>query len=140
MGPRGLTLIEVLVAAVILLVGTASLLYLFTSLGGHRTAQRLGQVQALARSAVDLARGEWLRNWSLPLGQDSVGEVRLRVGPGGEFLTSFTPPPGYQVELRVTGDGQVRSQDVVRTIVVVVQDPQGRSYEFATRVVRPVEW
>lgn len=139
MGPRGLTLIEVLVAAVVLLVGTASLLYLFTSLGGQRTAQRLNQVQALARSVVDLARGEWSRNWSLPSGHNSEGEVRLRVGPRGDFLTSFTPPQGYQVELRVTGDGQVRSQDVVRTVVVVVQDSQGRSYEFATRVARPVE-
>lgn len=139
MGPRGLTLIEVLVAAVILLVGTSSLLYLFTSLGGQRTAQRLNQVQALARSVVDLVRGEWSRSWSLPLGQDTSGEVRLEVGPGGEFLTSFTPPPGYRVELWVTGDSQWRSQDVVRTVVVVVQDPQGRSYRFATRVVRPVE-
>lgn len=139
MNPKGLTLIEVLVAAVVLLVGTSSLLFLFNSLGGHRTAQRLNQVQALARSVVDLARAEWSRDWSLALEQDSEGEVRLRVGPEGEFLTSFAPPPGYQVELRVTGDGRVRSEDVVRTVRVVVTDFQGQSYEFATRVARPAD-
>jgi len=136
---RGLTLIEVLVAAVVLALGTSALLYLVNALGGQRTAQRLTQVQAVVRSVTDLVRGEWSRTWGLPLGNNSQGEVELRVGPGGDALTSFVPPEGFQVTLLVSGDGATRAQDTVRTVRIRVQDPQGRVHEYATRVARPTD-
>lgn len=139
MSRRGLTLIEVLVAAVVLALGTSALLYLTNALGGQRTAQRLTQVQAVARSVTDLVRGEWSRTWGLPVGNNSQGEVELRVGPGGDILSSYVPPQGFRVTLYVSGDGATRAQDTVRTVRIRVQDAQGRAYEYATRVARPTD-
>lgn len=139
MSRRGLTLIEVLVAAAILALGTAGLLYLLNALGGQRTAQRLTQVQAVVRSVTDLLRAEWSSSWGLPTGNEASGPVELRVGPGGDVLTAFSPPSGYQITLVVTGDGQTRGRDTVRTVRIRVQDPQGRTHEYATRVARPAD-
>lgn len=126
-------------AAVVLALGTSALLYLVNALGGQRTAQRLTQVQAVVRSVTDLVRGEWSRTWGLPLGNNSQGEVELRVGPGGDVLTSFVPPEGFQVILLVSGDGATRAQDTVRTVRIRVRDNQGRVHEYATMVARPAD-
>lgn len=139
MSRRGLTLIEVLVAAAILALGTAGLLYLLNALGGQRTAQRLTQVQAVVRSVTDLLRAEWSSSWGLPRGNEASGPVELRVGPGGDVLTAFSPPSGYRITLVVTGNGQTRGQDTVRTVMIRVEDPQGRTHEYATRVARPAD-
>lgn len=139
MNHRGLTLIEVLVAVLVLALGTSALLYLFGALGGQRTAQRLTQVQAVVRSVNDLIRAEWSSNWSLPFGGDQGGEITFSVGPGGQLFTSYSPPPGFQVTLVVSGDAPTRAQDVVRHVRILVRDPQGRVHEYATRAVRPVD-
>jgi len=139
---RGLTLIEVLIAIALLAIAGVMLGYFSTSFTATRGALIDTKGQAFARSYIDTLRARWAvsgdyANTLLP----DPGEV--------------PPPQGYRYAVTVYDDkggviaryayrpglppAPAPNRSPLKTVVLEVTTPDGRTLRFATQLAAPPE-
>ncbi|WP_119313447.1 type IV pilus modification PilV family protein [Calidithermus terrae] len=122
----GLTLIEVLVALVIIAVTTMLLGYFISGFTATSTSRSDTQAQVFARSYFEAVRSEW----STPL------DFRNKPLPDPATLASL--PSGFRVlNYSVTSVETVGTDEVLRDVRIEIRDPKGKVSVFETRVVKP---
>ena len=115
---RGFTVVEVLVAAVIIAVALMGLAGLFPT--AYRTVDWSGEETVAMTLAKQ--RLEWLKN-------QAYASAPLAVGPTTENLTGNNA--GYTRQTVVTGNAPIPG---VKMVMVTVTTPVGRSVQLVTLI------
>jgi prepilin-type N-terminal cleavage/methylation domain-containing protein len=123
---NGLTLIEVLVALVIITVTTLLLGYFISGFTATNTARSDTQAQVFARSYFEAVRSEW----ATPL------DYKTKPLPDPATLTGL--PAGFSIAgYRVSNNETVGGEDILRDIRLELIGPKNKAYVFETRIVKP---
>lgn len=123
---NGLTLIEVLVALVIITVTTLLLGYFISGYTATNTARSDTQAQVFARSYFEAVRSEWA----------TPPDYKNKPLPDPATLTGL--PAGFRVvSYGVSGKESVGGEEILRDIRLELVGPKNKTFVFETRIVKP---
>jgi prepilin-type N-terminal cleavage/methylation domain-containing protein len=122
----GLTLIEVLVALVIITVTTLLLGYFISGYTATNTARSDTQAQVFARSYFEAVRSEWA----------TPSDYKNKPLPDPASLSGL--PAGFRViAYGVIGKETVGDEEILRDIRLELIGPKDKTFVFETRIVKP---
>lgn len=135
---QGLTLVEVLVALVILAVAGLMMGYFITSFRVTQRAQFDTKAQTFARSYFDTLRADWaMGNYqsSRPLGP---AEVSPPTGYGYHIIIKDSEDKlaDYTYGATTEPSGTI-SDSALKAVTLEVTNPQGRTFPFSTLIAKP---
>ncbi|WP_051304178.1 type IV pilus modification PilV family protein [Calidithermus chliarophilus] len=139
----GLSLIEVMVALVIIAITVLLFAYFASSFRGTSQAQIDTQAQVYARSYFDALRAEWSTHSGFNADPSTFAYPRSPEGPPlvpppkGFELVEFNPEANVTRVSGTDASGKAYSVVVMRQVLIKIRSARGKEYEFRTQIAAP---